>query len=423
MEGWRDGMPEEKETKERKKWPLAVVFIALLGLVSLFADMANEGSRVMTGPYLGMLGASAAVISIVAGLSELMGYSLRVVFGWLTDRTGRYWTLTFIGYGINLVAVPAMALAGDWPLAVTLIMVERIGRAVRGPARDAMLSHASVDIGRGWAYGVQEALSSVGGMLGPMVVVIVLWLGGNYQLTFAVLALPALLAIILLAYAYKINPRPRDMEGICAKPAVAQKLPQIYWFFVAGAALVAAGYIDFPLISFYLYDNMHIGQDMLPVLYALAMAADALSALFFGKIYDRRGMGVLLVALLIVPLCVPLIFSGSLDLLVLGMILYGVGFGAQESIMRAILADMVPYCRRGSAFGYYNAVFGIAWFMGSLAIGMLYGISLGSMIWLSICLQLASVPILFFVKKEFKFKRRGEICMDDHDDRERINIP
>ncbi|OPY32578.1 MAG: putative arabinose transporter [Methanomassiliicoccales archaeon PtaU1.Bin124] len=393
-------MQEEKEAPERKKWPLAVVFVIVLGLVSLLADMANEGSRVMTGPFLAALGASAAIVAIISGLSELAGYSLRVVFGWVTDRTGRYWTLTFIGYGINLVAVPALALAGDWPFAVSLMLVERVGRAIRGPARDAMLSHASVDTGRGWAYGVQEALSSVGGMLGPMIVVLIMLIGGNYRMGFLVLAIPALMAMVLLVYAWKINPRPRDMEGSCTKIDTRKRLPSAYWYFVAGAALVAAGYIDFPIISYYLSDTQMVADDLMPILYALAMGADALSALVFGRLYDHKGMGILIVGLLIAPLFVPLIFSGNIALMLVGMVLYGIGFGAQESIMRAIVADMAPYCRRASAFGYYNAVFGIAWFSGSVLIGLLFDLSMPSMIVLAVGLQLSSIPLFMYVRSD-----------------------
>ncbi|QLH75604.1 MAG: MFS transporter [Methanomassiliicoccales archaeon] len=387
---------------------MAIVFVLILGAVSLLADIANEGTRSSTGAYLGLLGASAAAIGLISGLSELIGYGLRIVFGWVTDRTGRYWTLMFIGYGINLVAVPALALAGSWQLAFALLMIERVGRAIRGPARDAMISHASVKVGRGWAFGLQEALSSVGGMIGPMVVVMVLTLDGTYGSAFIVLGLFALFAVVLLLHAWKINPRPRDMEGKCARADTTKRLPVTFWTFSVAGAFIAAGYADFPLISFHLDNGELIEESLIPILYALAMAADALSALFFGKLYDKGGMSGFIIMMAVIPVFVPLIFSGDTGLLLVGMVFYGIGFGAQESIMRAIVADLAPYCRRGSAFGYYNAIFGASWFLGSLVIGLLYDVSLIAMVLLSMALQLAAVPFLLRVRKEMRWRPRGE---------------
>ncbi|MCE5296667.1 MAG: MFS transporter [Euryarchaeota archaeon] len=401
-----------QETKgkrsERDKWSLAMVFVLVLGLVSLLADIANEGTKSSTGAYLGLLGASAATIGMISGLSELVGYGLRMVFGWITDRTGRYWTLVLIGYGINLVAVPALALAGSWEIAFALIMFERVGRAVRGPARDAMMSHASVKVGRGWAFGLQEALSSVGGMFGPVIMVVILTMDGTYEFGFALLGVFALLAFVLLAYAWKLNPRPREMEGKCRRVDTMRKLPMTFWTFSIAGAFIAAGYADFPLISYHLDNGSIIEESLIPIMYALAMAADALSALFFGKLYDKGGMKAFIVMMAVVPIFVPLIFSGDMGFLFLGMVFYGIGFGAQESIMRAMVADLAPYCRRGSAFGYYNALFGVSWFLGSMAIGLLYDISLVMMVVLSMSLQLAAIPFLIKVRRELRWTPRGE---------------
>jgi MFS family permease len=390
----------------KRKRSLAIIFVVVLGLVALLADTANEGAKSITGPYLGLLGASATTIGIVAGLSELIGYSLRVVFGWLTDRTGRYWTLTFIGYGINLVAVPALALAGDWWMAVNLIVIERVGRAIRGPARDAMISHASVDIGRGWAYGVQEALSAVGGMMGPMIVFVVLLFKGDYRLSFEVLLVPALFALVLLAYAWRLNPSPRDMEGRCDSREVRRRLPRIYWVYASAGALIAAGYADYPLIAFHIDNLAQASESWIPILYAIAQAADALTALFLGRLYDRTGMKSLIIVSGITPFFALLIFSNDFNLVLLGMVFYGIGFGAQESVMRAIVADMVPYCRRASAFGYYNAVFGISWFMGSILMGILYDASIISMIAFSMAAQFLAIPVLMNVRRGFTPKKR-----------------
>ena len=386
----------------KRKRSTAVVFVILLGLIGLMADIATEGSRSSMGTYLGLLGASAVTVGFIAGLSELLGYSLRIVFGRLTDHTGNYWAPLFIGYGINLIAVPALALTGNWMEAMWLIMLERLGRAVRSPARDAMLSHAGSRMGRGWAYGVQEALSSVGGMVGPVAIVVVMMLGGNYRLGFEVLLIPALAAVLLLVYARRVNPHPRKMEHVPDMESPA-KLPRIFWPYVLAGALIAAGYADFPLIALHIERFAGVSDGWVPVMYAIVMASDGLSALAFGRSYDRVGLLPLICVLAAVPLFVFLIFSSDVTFVILGMILYGVGFGAQDSVMRAVVADMTPAGRRGTAFGIYNAAFGISWFLGSIAMGALYESAMAGMMFLSISLQLMAIPVMVHVMRGHVF--------------------
>jgi MFS family permease len=148
----------------------AVKFIILMGIVSLFADMTYEGSRSITGPYLAILRASAVTVGFVAGFGELTGYVIRFFSGYLIDRTHSYWTITLIGYLINLIAVPLLALAGSWEVAAALIIVERIGKGIRVPSRDVMLSHACSQVGQGWGFGLHEALDQIGAILGPLIV-------------------------------------------------------------------------------------------------------------------------------------------------------------------------------------------------------------------------------------------------------------
>ena len=158
----------------------ALKFVVLLGVVSLFADMTYEGARSITGPYLAILGASATAVGIVAGFGELIGYALRLVSGYISDRTGKYWTVTLFGYFINLLAVPLLALAGSWEVAAFLMITERMGKAIRNPSRDAMLSHATQSIGRGWGFGLHEAMDQIGAILGPLIVATVLYLNGGF---------------------------------------------------------------------------------------------------------------------------------------------------------------------------------------------------------------------------------------------------
>jgi MFS family permease len=372
----------------------ATRFIVLLGLVSLCADMTYEGARSVTGPYLGMLGASAAIVGFIAGLGEFLGYALRLLSGYLTDRTGAYWPITFLGYGVNLVAVPLLALAGSWELAVLLIVAERAGKAIRAPARDAMLSHAGSQTGLGFAFGLHGALDQTGAILGPMIVSAALYWKGGYQTGFAILAIPALCAMLMLAAARHLYPRPRDLE-VTLPDLTATHLPHRFFVYVAAAALIAAGYADFPLIAYHFGKTGMIAPFVIPLLYALAMAAEASSALFLGRLYDRNGMKVMMFATLASSLSAPLAFLGPPIVAALGMVLWGIGMGAQASVMRAAIAKLAPAFQRGSAYGIFNATYGLAWFAGSSLLGVLYDWSVAALAGVSVLLQGAALVLLW----------------------------
>src|SRR5215472_17945024 len=158
------------------------------------------------------LGVSATTIGIVAGFGELLGYGTRFLSGYLGDRTGRYWVVTIVGYVLNLFAVPMLALAGAWEVAVVLIIAERMGRGIRSPVRDAMLSHAASQTGLGWGFGLHQTLDQLGAVLGPLVVSGVLFAGTGYQTAFAWLVVPALLSMTVLLSARFLFPRPHDFE-------------------------------------------------------------------------------------------------------------------------------------------------------------------------------------------------------------------
>ncbi len=377
----------------------AVRFVILLGIVSLFADMTYEGARSITGPYLALLGASATAVGFVAGFGELVGYSLRLVSGYLSDRSGRYWAFTLVGYGVNLLAVPLLALAGRWEIAAILMITERAGKALRTPPRDAMLSHATKEVGRGWGFGLHEAMDQIGAMLGPLIVTAVLLLRGSYQTGFALLLLPALLALTVLATARWLYPHPQELEPTTAKIETTG-LPRIFWLYLAGVAFLAAGFADFPLIAFHFERVASVPQNWIPVLYAIAMGVDALAALVFGRLFDRYGLAVLLFVALVSAFFAPLVFSAGFYAAIGGMVLWGIGMGAQESIMRAAVAGMVAPDRRGAAYGVFNTGYGLAWFAGSALMGVLYDFSLPALIIFSVAMQLTAVPLLYQLAKE-----------------------
>jgi predicted MFS family arabinose efflux permease len=376
----------------------ALRFIVLVGIVSLFADMAYEGARSITGPYLASLGASATVVGLVAGVGELLGYSLRLVSGRLSDRFRAYWPITIVGYLVQMTAVPALALAGSWPLAAALIIAERIGKAMRNPPRDAMLARASQSIGRGWGFGLHEALDQAGALIGPLVVAVVLARTGQYPAAFAILVVPAALTLATLGLARVTYPQP---PGIATQAADVhgEGLPRAFWLYLAAAAFVAAGFADFSLIAYHFQRTSLVEPALVPVFYALAMAAGGLAAVIFGRWYDRVGIGLLIPLTAIGALFAPLVFLGAPPVALLGVLLWGAGLSVHESIMSAAVAAMVPPGRTASAYGLFTMAFGLAWFAGSAALGFVYDRSVVGAAVLALVLQLAALPILVEVAR------------------------
>ncbi|MGO9568710.1 MAG: MFS transporter [Desulfomonilaceae bacterium] len=377
----------------------AIKFVVLIGVVSLFSDFTYEGARSITGPFLAVLGASATVVGIVAGFGELIGYALRLASGYFADKTKRYWTIVFFGYCMNLLAVPLLALAGHWPIAAALIVAERMGKAIRTPARDVMLSCASDQIGRGWGFGLHQALDQTGAVIGPLVVAAVLHFKGGYETSFAVLLIPALAALSLLALAATLYPNPSNL-GRASAGLERKGFSRRFWVYVVAVGFVAAAYADFPLIAFHFKKMAIVPDSSIPIFYAVAMGVDAVAALWFGRIFDRIGFASLVVAILFSSFFAPLVFMGGYYSSLAGMALWGVGMGAQSSVMKAAIAGLVPTSKLGFAFGIFNTAYGLFWFAGSVLMGVLYDISLPALIVFSVAAQLISIPILLAARKE-----------------------
>lgn len=377
----------------------ALKFVLLIGVMSFFADFTYEGSRSIIGPYLGMLGAGAAVIGIVTGLGELLGYGLRLVSGRLSDRTGQYWPITIFGYIVQMCAVPLLALAGNWPTAALLIVLERIGKATRNPPRDVMLSHAAREMGYGWAFGVHEALDQAGALFGPLVVAVVLALRGEYRIAFAVLLIPALVTLSILLVARLTYPRPEEME-VHPPDVRTSGLPRVFWVYLAGAVLVAMGFADFPLIAYHFALTSTVSSTLIPVFYAVAMGVGGIGSLLFGRLFDRVGIAILVPLTLISALFAPLVFLGGFWGALVGVALWGLGIGVHESIIPAAVGQMVPVQRRASAYGLFTAGYGVFWFLGSATLGILYGISFPALIAFSLVAELAAIPLFLLVWRQ-----------------------
>ncbi|MGD0685386.1 MAG: MFS transporter [Streptosporangiaceae bacterium] len=377
----------------------ALKFVLMVGVMSFFADFTYEGSRSIIGPYLGTLGVGALGISIITGTGEFLGYGLRLFSGRGADKTGRYWPITISGYVVQMAAVPLLALAGSWQLAALLIIAERVGKATRNPPRDAMLAHAASEMGYGWGFGMHEALDQFGAMFGPLLVALILAVSQHdYRLAFASLAVPALVMLSLLMVARRLYPRPQDLSAGPAE-VTTSGLPRVFWIYLAGAALLAAGFADFPLIAFHFQQARTMSAPLVPVFYAVAMAVSGTGSLIFGQLFDRSGIGILIPLTVVAAAYAPLVFLGGFWPSLVGISLWGLGMGVNESIIPAAVAPMVSPDRRASAYGLFTGAYGTAWMLGSIAIGALFNVSLVAVAAFAVAVQLAAIPFIVTVRR------------------------
>ncbi len=363
-----------------------------MSLVSLFADMTYEGARSVTGPFFAFLGASGAIVGFVAGFGELLGFGLRYVSGIAADRSGKYWGTALLGYAINVLAVPVLALARTWPVAAALVVGERVGRGVRKPASSALISYAGSELGHGWVFGFREAMDQTGATIGPVVVALILFYHGGFAHAFGALFVPAVLALIALLIAWRQFPVPRHLE---TKPiAVGAQQPGAFWLYAVAGACLGAGFADFALISFHFSKTHVFALGLIPILYAAAMLMGAIGSPFLGKAYDRYGNTVLVGAFAGSALFAPLAFLGASWAALAGVLLWGLGMAAQETLFPAVIVQLASPERRATALGTFDAVYGIAWFLGSAVMGLLYDRSFVALVIFSLALQAGGLPLL-----------------------------
>ena len=386
------------------------------GFVSLAADMVYEGGRSMYGPLLASLGAGAVVVGLVTGAGEAMALVLRLVFGPLADRTGRYWGLTIVGYGLTAVCVPLLAVtpfvgAAGVALASVLILLERAGKAVRSPSKSALLAHVATAVGRGRGFGLHKALDQVGAFAGPLLVAGVVAAAGTIWPGLLVLAVPGALAMLLLAVIRSRVPDPAvydppaepasragcdegtdpaghppdSMTGVSSgsgvrgwlRDAAGAGLPRSFFRYALAAGLTTGGLVTFGLIGFHLTVDGLVPTAGVPVAYAGAMAVEALAALAVGAAYDRVGPAVLNVVPVLVALVPPLALTGSLAAVLVGVGVWGLAYGVQDSTVKALVAEVVEPPRRATAYGVFAGVQGAFAVVGGVVAGWLYEVSLG----------------------------------------------
>lgn len=408
------------ESNKKKKMSQTMIFIILFGIVSLFSDMTHEGASSIRGAYLALLGASAGTIGFISGLGELIGYSMRYVFGRITDRTHKYWTMTIFGYILDILAVPALALVGEngWLAACILLVVQRMGKAIKKPAKDTIMSFAASQEGAGKSFAIQELLDQIGAFLGPVLLYLVMLFKTDgttfevYSTCFAILAIPGAITIIMLFITKYKFPNPEHFEPE-VKEHQAFKMKKPFIMYIIGISLFSFGFIDYSIVIMHVSKNFTtlasgltetssiINSGSIPLLYAGAMLVDAISALVFGYMYDRNGVKALIISTLIsAPFAIFIFAFNTVPAVLFGIALWGIGMGAQESILKAAVTSVVPKSSRATGYGIFECSFGIFWFLGSWLLGVLYEVSIPAMICVSVISQLLAIPLYYSAGKK-----------------------
>ncbi|MGN1027832.1 MAG: MFS transporter [Faecousia sp.] len=387
------------KTKKRALVSGAMAFITLMGIVSLFSDMTHEGARSVLGEYLNLAGASAATIGFVSGVGELCGYSLRLLSGFLADKTKKYWTLVIVGYALQVLAIPALALIPEngWVLACGLVILERIGKAIKKPAKNTLVSFAASEVGTGKGFAYQEFLDQLGAFLGPVILFAISLIKGTgnlfstYRVCFAFLGIPALITIALVVFSKIKYPNPEMFEK-AGEEHRGFRFQKSFVLYMAAICLFAFGFADFTLITLHAARMQAFPDATLSLLYAAAMAVDAVAALFFGWLFDRVGLKALILSTVCSTFFSCFIFlSGNPWMIGVGIVLWGIGMGAQESIMKAAVSQIIPKSMRSSGFGIFETGFGIAWFLGSWLLGALYDIQPAYLVAVSASAQMLAI--------------------------------
>ncbi len=408
------------ESKSVKKFTPAVTVIILFGVISMLGDMVYESARGANSQYFNLLGISAAQVGLVFGIGEFLGYFLRLLAGVLSDKSGKHWIFIFVGYGMLLV-VPIMGFTMNWNILIVLILMERIGKSLRNPAKDTILSGvAENQVGTGFAFGLQEALDQVGALTGPLIFTLVFFIAGKngiaeYQLGYKWLFVPFILLMLFVVYAYRRIKRNNLIQDLKTREFRSERLQPIFWIYTAFTFFCTLGFVNFSIIGYHLKANNLMSDGNITLLYSGAMAVDAVAALLVGKAYDnmkkktgiKTGGLAVLMAIPFITLLLPfLTISNSTPLIVIGMVIFGVVMGTHETIMRSAVADITPFYKRGTSFGVFNTGYGLALLIGSALMGWLYDMNQIGIIIAFTCVAEAIAVFLYF--KMIRTVRAGE---------------
>ena len=401
--------------KEKSLYSLSLLFLILMGVVSMLSDMTHEGAKSVYGSFLGLAGASPTVISFISGLGEFIGCALILLTGYIANKTKKYWTMTFVGYGINLIAIPLLALTMEngWIYACSIIVLERVGKAIRKPAKSTLVSFSSKNLGEGKSFAFVEFLDQIGAFIGPLILTLVLYLKGktnlfdSYRTGFLVLGIPAIITLSILVLARIKYPHPEKLEEDKSEATTEKfKIDKSFLFYLIAIGLCAFGFIDFPLITYHVGTLNLFKEENLPLLYSLAMLIDAFAALLFGFLFDKWGIKTLIISTLISFASPLFIFTDFTNkaLIYIGVILWGCGMGAQESILKSAVAKLVSKNNRSLGFGVFEGIFGLSWFIGSYVLGLVYEASLTWLVIIS--MSVTFISIIFFLLSSVNFKKQ-----------------
>jgi MFS family permease len=398
------------EESRKKSFQLIILF----GCVSLLGDIVYEGARSVNGPYLQIMGANAGIVGLIAGVGEFAGYAIRLLSGYFADRTRAYWAFTFIGYGL-LVSVPLLALTGVWQMAAVFIVCERLGKALRSPAKDTILSQAAKQVGTGWGFALNEAMDQIGALIGTLVFAGIFVIGGtglkglpDYQKGYALLSIPFIFLMLCVFLAYRRVPAPALLET-ASRVKEPERLTRVFWLYAVFSFITVVGFVSFILMGYHFKATGILSDAQIPIFYALAMGVDGLAALVIGKVYDmvkthhnKEDAGLLI--LFFVPLLSAMIpvfaFARSFACVVVSVVIWGIVMGAHETIMKSAIADLTPVRKRGTGYGIFNAGYGVAMLIGGAAMGFLYDISIPLMVIVASTVQFMAIPVFFTMKKE-----------------------
>lgn len=387
----------------------AAIVILIFGIISMMGDIVYESARSANSQYLNLLGISAALVGLVFGIGEFLGYFLRLVAGVLSDKSGKHWIFMFLGYGMLLV-VPLMGLTMNWNILVVLILMERIGKALRSPAKDTILSGvAENQVGIGLAFGIQEAVDQIGAFVGPLIFTMVFYFSGKngiaqYQLGYKLLFIPFVILMLFLIYAYRRTKRDNLISTVIKKGFHTEHIKPIFWIYTAFTFFCTLGFVNFSTVGYHLKANNLMSDGNITLLYSVAMVVDAATALLVGKVYDRlkiktgmRTGGLLvLIAIPFITLLLPfLTLSNSTVLIVIGMIVFGIVMGTHETVMRSAIADITPFDKRGTGYGVFNTSYGLALLGGAALMGLLYDMNMIGIIIAFTCITELIAIILY----------------------------
>lgn len=407
----------KKKIKKDNNVNFAVRAIIIFGIISLLGDMVYESARGANSQYFELIGISAAKVGLVFGIGEFLGYFLRLISGVISDKSKKPWAFMFIGYGM-LFFVPLMGFTKNWNVLFVLILMERIGKAIRNPSKDTVLSAISENqVGVGFAFGLQEALDQVGAFLGPLIFTAVFYFTGKntlaeYSLGYKFLFIPFVLLMLFLYYSYRVISKGNLLGEEYGREFKSEKLKPIFWMYMAFTFFATLGFLNFSTLGYHMKSQNILTDGKITFIYSVAMIIDALTALIVGRLYDKlkeksgkKDGGILVLgAIPVVTLLLPFFgLTMSKNLIIVSMIIFGIIMGTHETIMRSAIADITPFDKRGTGYGVFNTGYGLALFLGATITGYLYDKNLNSTILImTVVCEIIAAIIFIKMKREIQ---------------------